>query len=294
MTTDDNKKSQTMKLAKIFNYIGGTLIFFGITYMLFSNWFVLGTFLQIIIPMGLACGALLTAISLSGNANTEASSSVFYLLGAGLLPIGLATTIEAFHLQSRLLGNLLISGLCFAVFLLLQLKFPRKILLFLSIIFGSYFFYAVTSYFYVKNFWMTDLFNLQIFVLGVSYLVIGYFLSARNDDLTGPLYFFGDLMALWGSFHLGGLMDSRHTYMIWEFIAPLVLLLSFVLSIPLKSKSMAYLASIFLIIYIPTLTRQFGYIFGDLGWTVILTGTGVVLMLLGYLLVRREKKFPKE
>jgi hypothetical protein len=294
MTPNDDNKFRASKLSKIFNYIGGTLIFFGITYLLFNNWFVLAAFFRIVVTLGVAIVAILTAVTLSKSGNSPASSGVFYLLGAMLLPLGLSVTLEAFGMDnSWVIENILITAICFSVYLALQLRFPRKILLLFSIIFGSLFFVALTNFWNDNLGFMPDLEDYQMLILGLSYLLLGYKISTDDNNLTGPLYFFGDLFILTGSFHLGGLLFNSKTNLFWELLSPVLVLLSFVLAIPLKSKSLLYLGAIFLMIYIPSLTSKFAYLFGALGWPVILIGAGILLMLLGYFIVRMERKIPK-
>jgi hypothetical protein len=294
-TPDDDKQIRASKLSKIFNYIGGTLIFFGITYLLFNNWFVLASFFRIVITLGVACVSILTAVSLSRSGNSPASSAVFYLLGGMLLPLGLSVTLEAFGLDNSWdIEYILITAICFSVYLVLQLRFPRDILLLFCVIFASFFFVAITNYLNHNIWFMTNLLDYQMFVLGLGYLLLGYKVSTESNSLTGPLYFFGDLFVLLASFHLGGLLFDDKTYLFWELVSPLLVLLSFVLAIPLKSKSLLYLGAIFLMIYIPSLTSKFAHLFGALGWPVLLIGAGVLLMLLGYFIVHMDRKIPRE
>jgi hypothetical protein len=108
------------------------------------------------------------------------------------------------------------------------------------------------------------------------------------------LYLIGGFLVLAASFDLGGLLFENRTYVFWEIVSPILVILSFIFSIPLQSKALLYLGSIFLIIYISSLTHKFAYLFGSLGWPVILIGAGVFLMLLGYLIVNVQKHFPKQ
>jgi hypothetical protein len=134
----------------------------------------------------------------------------------------------------------------------------------------------------------------QLLVLGVFYLLLGYGASRQGNRLTGLLYFIGDLLILIAAFQLGGLLFEDNSIFIWEIVAPVLVLLSFALSIPLKSNALLYLAGIFLIIYIVNMTRRFAYLFGSVEWPVMLIAAGVVLMLIGYLFLLLQKNSPRK
>lgn len=295
-TPNDEKQSQTHKIAKILNYIGGTLIFFGVCYLIFNNWNILATLSRILLTLGLACWSLLLGVSLQKNENNLAASAVFFTLGALLLPLGLSVTLNSLNLYlSYDIKNIFITCICSLVFLILYWRYPREILLLFCVLFPSLFFIAITNF--INNGFLVfpngDLLDYQVLVLGISYLLLGYGASFRNSALTGPLYFFGDLMILGASFNLAGLLLADKIIFVWVVISSLLLFANFILAIQLHSKALLYLSAIFLIIYITNLTRQFAYLFGNLGWPIILIGAGVLLMLLGYILVRLQRKTSK-
>jgi hypothetical protein len=295
---NDDNQSHANKISKIFNYVGGTLIFFGITYLIFNNWFVLANVCRILVTLGVAVWALMFAAALSRQGKSPATSAVFYIIGGLLLPLGLSVTLNAIGLNLNYdLENILITGLCFCVFLLLELSFPREVLLLFCILFGSMFFFSGTNY--LNNIYeflpLDTLSDYQVMALGVGFLVVGRAIAKKNDsDLTGILYLIGGFLILAASFDLGGLLYENRTYVFWEIVSPILVILSFIFSIPLQSKALLYLGSIFLIIYIYSLTHKFAYLFGSLGWPVVLIAAGVFLMLLGYLIVNVQKHFPKK
>lgn len=298
MKQANKNKSQAHNISRIFYYIGGTLIFFGICYLLFDNWNILAVLTRILLTLGIACWSLIFAVTLAKQDNTSANSAVFFLLGALLLPIGLSVTFNAMGMDNNFdIEKIVVAAICLSVFLLLQLRFPRDVLLLMCIIFGSTLVMAVTEFLNDQSGWMNyyNLISYQTFALGVGYLLLGYFVSTKNNALTGLLYFFGDLFILQASFHLGGLLLLNDTSSVtWEIIAPICVFLSFVLSIPLKSQSLLYLGTLFLIIYITSMTRKFAYLFGPLGWPIVLIGAGLFLMLLGYIFVVTQKNISKK
>jgi hypothetical protein len=293
MTPDDDKKTQAHKISKIFTYIGGTLIFFGITYLLFNNWLLLASVGRIALTLGVACWVLTIAVSITKQNKNTASSAVLFTIGGLLLPFGLYVTLNALGMRDLSIEeNIISSGICFTVFLILQLRFPREVLLFFTALFGSLFFIACTNMLNAEHHWLAaeNLIDYQMIGLGLSYLLGAYLVSFKNRDITGGLYFFGDLLILFGSFHLAGLLFEGATFFAWEFIAPVLLLLSFLISIPLTSKPLLYLSATFLVIYLTSMTHKYAYLFGSLAWPFVLIIAGVVLMLLGFIIVNIPRK----
>jgi hypothetical protein len=294
----DDKQSHANKISKIFNYVGGTLIFCGITYLIFNNWFVLASISRIIVTLGVAIWALLFAANLSRQGKSPATSAVFFMIGGALLPLGLSVTLNAIGLHFNYdLENIIITGICFCVFLLLQLRFPREVLLLFCILFGSMFFFASTNY--LNNIYdvltLDTLSDYQVMILGLGYLLVGRGVANQTDnDMSGILYLVGGFLILAASFDLGGLLFENRTYVFWEIVSPILVLLSFLFSIPLQSKALLYLGAIFLIIYIYSISNKFAYLFGNLGWPGVLIGAGALLMLLGYLIVNVQKHIPKK
>jgi hypothetical protein len=293
-----DKKTQAHKISKMLNYIGGTLIFFGLSYLLFNNWDALAIISRILITLGIACWSLIFAASLASKETNTTTSAAFFLLGGLLLPVGISVTLNTLDMPITLeISRIIISGICLSVFLLLQLRFPRTLLLLFCIFFGSSFFVAITRYLNYNLGWfnLTHLFDYQIFILGLFYFILGSISSFRNNSLTGLLHFIGALLILVASFDLGGLLNYNDaTSLPWEILAPAFVLMSFILSIPLQSKSLLYLGTIFLVIYIASITHKFAYFFGTIGWPFVLIAAGLGLILLGYLFVFMQKQIPKK
>ena len=79
-------------------------------------------------------------------------------------------------------------------------------------------------------------------------------------------------------------------YLLWEIITPLLIILAFILSIPLKSKSFLYLGAIFLLLYICDSATRFIPIFGHMGWSLVLIVLGLLLMMIGYAVIYLHQK----
>jgi hypothetical protein len=294
MTPQDDNQNHTYKLAKILSYIGGTLIFFGVSYLLFNNWAALATLGRIALTLGAAIWALILGVSFAQTKQNEPTSAVFFFLGGLLLPLGIYVTLDALGLRHNYeLEKIFVSGISCLTFLGLQLRYPRVVLLFFTVVFGSIFFVASTNYLnHVNGYPVRDLLDYQILGLGVAYVLMGYIGSLRANALTDLLYFFGDILILTSTFSLGGLFSDGGTDLFWGIMTPVVILLSFLLYVPLKNKAFLYLGGIALTVYIARVSVKFAYLFGNLGWPALLIGGGVVLILLAYILIRLEKNNP--
>src|SRR5690349_10301412 len=84
-------------ILKIFNYVGGALIFMGICYFIGSNWHNLNNFLKVFVTLGTAIAAFVVGILLQ-HANKYTTSTAFYLISGLLLPFGLFITYKVYQI----------------------------------------------------------------------------------------------------------------------------------------------------------------------------------------------------
>jgi hypothetical protein len=288
MALEEDKQSRLQKISKILNYIGGTLIFFGICYWLSYNWYFLTAVGRIIFTLGMACWVLSMAVSLTKQTNHPTSSGALFMLGGLLLPVGISVTLNALGLDGNLdIVKIIVPAICFITFLVLELRYQREILLLFCVIFGSSFFLAGIHFLNNNGVWfpIDNIICYEMLVLGIAYLLLGYGISFTNNGLSGLLCFLGDLLILLASFYMAGLFMGSSANELWEVLAPLILLASFLLYVPIKNKALLSLSVVFLIIYITRLTYKFSYLFGSLGWPIILIVLGILLMLTAFILV---------
>ncbi|MES2218618.1 MAG: hypothetical protein V4501_09440 [Pseudomonadota bacterium] len=293
----ESKQTKIYRISKILNYIGATLIFFGICYWLSYNWEVLTSLSRVVLTLGTACWTLYIAASLTSEGKHPTSSGALFMLGGFLLPLGISVTLNAFGLDFNVdLMKMIAPGICFIIFLVLQLRYSREILLLFCLIFGSSFFIAGMHFFNNNGMWFPadTLWSYEALGLGLSYLLVAYGISFSHYSLTGWLCFLGDLLVLLASFYLGGLLFESNTTLIWEILTPCILLASFLLYLPFKNIALLCLSAVFLIIYITRLTYRFAYFFGTIGWPVVLIAAGVFLMLIALILLTIQKELPKK
>lgn len=281
---------------KIFNYVGGTLIFLGVSYFIVDNWGSLNGFTKIFSTLGAAIAAFLVGALFQLTKKFESASAAFYMLSGLLLPIGLHVTLTVANVSwPTELSNLFISTLCLVVFLTAQLYLPRTIFLLFTIIFASLFYVSLLDFIVHKsNIIYSYLDNYEMIALGIAYICLGYYLDKNyKHELVGPLYFFGGLFVLAESFSLGSNLLFGYAIPLWEVLTPILIILAFMLSVPLRSKSFLYLGAIFLLLYICDISGKFIRLFGDMGWSLMLILLGLLLMLIGYLVIHIHQKINK-
>ncbi len=289
--SDNNSSSNTV--LKIFNYIGGSLIFFGIAFFIGMNWYLLNDFVRIFSTLGSAIAAYIVGVLLHLNRKHEAASSAFFLISALVFPVGILVTLDIYGSTHDLLkASIVVSGTCFIIYLLSQLLSARTLFLLFTILFGSSLYFNLIDFImrYSTVIFM-NLYEYNFIALGVSYIFLGCFLKyGQHNILTGPLYFFGALSILTATYCLGGFFLMSSGISFWKIFTALLILAFFFLSVPFKSKSFLYLAAIFLVIYIFDMSSKFADVFGAFGWPLILVFAGLLLMVIGYLVFNLRKK----
>jgi hypothetical protein len=295
--SENPRTTKSLDILKIFNYIGGALIFFGIAYFIRSNWDILNNFLKLFSTLGSAIAAYIIGVLLHLSKKYQGSYA-FFFLSALLLPLGLYVAVIVNQVPASAKIDMMVSFICLAVFLLSYIFYLRAtVFVFFSIIFASLFFVSTVS-FLIENgnrVFSKNLAEYEIMTLGISYIFLGYFLQANKQTaLTEVLYFFGALFLLCGSYTLSGTasilgFDIFH----WKIIPLIFIFIAFICSVFLQSKSFLYLASIFLFIYISEMSIQFALLLGDRFWALTLIIVGFLLMLMGYLIYYVNKKISR-
>jgi hypothetical protein len=293
---DDNKNSN--KILKIFNYVGGTLIFFGLSYFIMDNWFLLGLALRLLVTLGVACAFFYLAILLCRENKYRYASAVFFILSALLFPAGISVLLNAFGLLiNSQMDDIIISGVCFSIFFAAYTIYQRDVLLLFSLVFGSFFYVLTSTYVAEHSIGRTEMFHgYQMMVLGVFYALLGYYSDKYDTSFAGLLNFFGDLLIMGSVFFLGGWLWKNYSPVIslfWEVATPFALLGNFMLSVCLRSRAYLFISTAFLIVLITNFTAKFAYLFGTFGWPLILIVAGLGLMCLGYVVAFLHRRIQK-
>ncbi|VVC74946.1 hypothetical protein AQUSIP_02200 [Aquicella siphonis] len=291
MSTTPSPKESSILI--IFNYVGGALIFLGIAYFIVDNWNILNNFTRVFSTLGAAMAAYIVGLLFHLSHKYEAASAAFFMIAGLVMPIGLQVTFNIYGKSvTPEVVNMMITGLCLLVFLASLKWMPRTLFLLFSIIFASLFYFSLIDFIVSRSLYFDfDIFNYEIMALGFSYLFLGYYLDRRHRHiLVGPLYFFGVLCVLSASLYFGSYIVSGETSVLWKAITAILIILTFMFSVPLRSKSFLYLGAVFLVLYVCDISDNFIRIFGELGWPLILILMGLLLMSVGYMVFFIHRK----
>jgi len=279
-------------LSGVMYYIGGAVIFLGISVLLFQNWDNFNTFTKIASTFGVAVAAYLVGILMEKYEEYRSVSQVFFLISALVSPVGLYVILDKLGLDvSTASVGVLVFLILTAIYLASFYLYRRTIFTLFSIIFGTILFHYVVGWIVGESLSSDNLvkvFEYRVLAIGLMYLCLGYYFKETSQKaLTGVLYAFGSLGFLGAALALGGWQPNQNVF--WELIYPLLVFGVIFLSIPLKSKSFLTFGSLFLIGYILKLTGE--YFTEGLGWPLALVLSGLVIMVVGYYAVKINKKY---
>ncbi len=189
----------------------------------------------------------------------------------------------------------LISDILFGTFLLSFIVFRKNIFTIFSIIFGTWLFFALTSFLIGSkpHFNGLKFFEYRDLLTRLVYIFLGYsFSKNERHPLTGPLYGFGILGFLGAALALGGWKPNQNVF--WELIYPDLVLGVIFSSVHIKSKAFLTFGFIYLMVYILKIIVE--YFTDSLGRPLALIIAGLALIVTGYFsfYLNREYIFPKD
>lgn len=279
-------------ITDILYYIGGAIVFLGISIFVYQNWGSLNSFLRIFSTLGSGIAAYFVALLFSRNEKIKNAAVAFHLISALVMPLGLFVTFHESGINVDTLGmRALIPGILLFVYASSLAIFKKDLFVVFSVIFGTWFFFGFTDFIISGSpvlGW--HFFEYRVLAAGISYILLGnYFSKTERKELTGFLYGFGVLGFLAAALSLGGWKPSQNVF--WELIYPGLLFVTLFLGVNLKSNSFLTFGTIFLMIYIIKITAE--YFSGSMGWPLSLVVIGLLLIAAGYLFVYLRNKYIK-
>jgi len=281
----------TWDISKTLYFIGAAIIFIGIGTFAGQKWTELNSISKILLTLGTAVACYLTGVILSHYKKIELIGQSFYLISMLLMPVGLHVVFDlaGFDIGTYQVQTL-ISGILLAYFLLSFIVFKKHIFNIFNIIFGTWFFFALSSYLVKFNPYFSGYTfnNYRVLFAGISYLLIGYFFSEKNEIVYSRLlYSVGVIALLSTTFALGGYEPNQK--IIWEVIYPGLIFGLIFLGIYLKTRVFLTFSAIYLFAYICKIT--FEYFADSVGWSLSLMIVGMSLIAIGYLTIYLHRKF---
>ena len=286
---DDIVTPQT-GISQILYYVGGAIVFLGITVLIWQHWSTLNSATKIFATMGSGIAAYIAGVFLSRNKQVEVLSRAFYFISALVCPLGLHVTFDVAGFDVGTYGfQSLISSILLITYLLSFLIYRKTLFILFNIIFGTWLFFSFTSHLVGSNpsfGWEFSAY--RVLCIGLVYGILGYhFSTTRYRALTDALYGFSVFCFLGAALALGDWKPNQNLF--WESTFPGLVFGVMFLSVHLKSKAFLTFGSIYLMGYIFKITAE--YFRDSLGWPLILVLMGLGLIVIGYLHFRLKKRY---
>lgn len=276
-----------LNIASVLYYIGAAIVLIGLVVLVVQSWSDFGTLARIVVSLGSGIAAYISGMLLYRNDTWRTVSYFMHVIGAVMLPIGLAVTFYEFDIDlGQAAAQVAIAAIMVAIYATTIWSSARNLFIGLTIGFGTWLYFALASMLlgggaYVYGF---NLYTYLTVAAGIGYVLIGYgFSQSENTErhmLTPVLYGLGLIASLSALLSLGG---------IWDLLYPFVVFGVIYLSIYLKSKVFLRLGALFLMAYIVKVTGE--YFSDSLGWPLTLVLAGLALIGIGYLTVYLGKKY---
>ncbi|MBI2100499.1 MAG: hypothetical protein HYT47_00540 [Candidatus Vogelbacteria bacterium] len=283
--------TKKLGIAEILYYIGGAIVFLGISILLWQNWSTLGFGTKVLATLGSGIAAYFVGLLFSRDERTETAGSAFYLISALVTPMGLWVVFDNAGFDASSYGTQsLISGIMLGTYLLSLLVFRKNVFTLFSILFGTWLFFSLTSFMVGGGPYFDDwkFYEYRVLVAGIAYILLGYaFSKNERAPLQGFLYGFGILGFLGAALTLGGWEPNQNVF--WELIYPGFVFGALFLSVHIKSKAFLTWGTLFLMAYILKITSE--YFSSGLGWPLALVIAGLAMIGVGYMSISLKKKY---
>jgi hypothetical protein len=279
------------RYSRVLYFIGGGVVITGIVALIGQIWNDLGAVMHIVVTLGSGLAAYVVGVLLSSKRWLGAAGPAFFLIAALVLPLGMVVALDEANINPEGFGwQSLISLVLMGAFLAAYLLFRSNSVLVYAIGYGSWLFFAVTSWLVGSNptFEEIEFLEYRVLGLGLAYLVLAYaFEDTEREGLSGPLYGFGCLGFLGAALALGGWEPSQNVF--WELIFPGLVFAVLYASVHLKSKALLTFGSLFFGAYLVKITSE--YFSDSLGWPLALVIAGLMLMGVGYLTLHLKRRY---
>ncbi len=278
------------KLMAILYFIGGGIVFMGITFWIAQEWDHFGSVAKILCTLGISIGFFVSAVLLNASEENSILSGVFFLLAALLMPLGLGITYDELdvNVESYMLGTQIASILS-AVFATSYFLFKRNLLLFIAIFFTTSLILILTDWM-VADKYIESIFDFNLyrfFFLGLAWMFLGYaFEHSDREPLSRYLYSFGVMFVLGTGLALGNWEPNQKV--IWEILYPGLALGIVFLSTVVKSRAFLIFGSLGFGVYLCKITAE--YFSDSLGWplALILMGSALIGIAFGAVKIRKR------
>ena len=285
--TKKTEKKLHFSITKILYALGAILVILGIVFFVAQIWEDINSFVRILITLGLGLFFALIGSVLLKQKTDKSIGTVFHALGGVLIPSGSLVTLYELSVD----GNWTVAitfAVIFIFYLILNAVHKNAILTFFAIANGTAVIYlflnALIGGPFQGFFGIKDVYQYLTMAVGISYLVLAHsFRNEWNKKLVGALYFFGITGFLGAAF--SQVFDS----ILWQLFYFLIVLGGFALSVYMKRITILVMSAIFLIAHFTYITSE--YFADSVGWPISLIVLGFLIIGLGYISIRINKKY---
>jgi hypothetical protein len=274
------EKESSGILAKLFGYVGGIFVFAGICIFVNMFWNDIGSAARVIITLGSGYTLFLMAVACLYDARFQRAATPLFLMSTPLQAGGIFVMLDEYSSG----GNPHHGVLYMAIIMLMQhgavlWAKQRTILAFTAITFGGIFFATLF------DLWKLDD-NLTGTVIGTSLMCIAYAAGQSRHAAIAPFwYFIGSIILTFAVFDA-----VENTPFELAFLGLSTFLIF--LSTFAKSRTLLLVSTLATLGYISYYTAE--HFANTVGWPVALIFIGLVLIGLGSLAVRLNRKYIKQ
>ena len=287
---DSVQETHPSPISQILYYVGGAIVFLGISVLIWQHWTKLNDATKILATLGSGIAAYVAGTLLIRNERLENISRVFYFISALVMPLGLHVTLDIAGVDIGSNGTQsMVSAILLATFLSSHWLYRKTVFTLFNIIFGTWLFFSFTSFLVGGRPGFDWEFSAyRVLGTGLVYGLLGHhFTRTPYRALTGALYGFGAFLFLGAALALGDW--KPHQNGLWEVIFPGLAFGVMFLSVYLRSKAFLTFGSLYLMAYILKITSE--YFADSLGWPLALVLTGFGLIAIGTLHINLKRKF---
>lgn len=274
----DANKKDAFTLTRLFSYLGGIFILFGLSAYIAVAWDNLNSPSRILITLGTGITCLILAVTAALQNKREKNVTVLVSLSAILQAIGLFVAVHELVTGGGdvRIPAMVIFGVLSLQYGVLFLKLKRTSLLFFAIYFATASFVSLADLINIAH-------NLIEFTCGVSLLAISYGVQRTTyNSICGFGYFVGSITLLWMSFDL---LSNTPLEILYLGIVCFMLYISTIV----RSRSILAISVIAMFSYLSYFTRE--HFLNSIGWPVCLILLGFIFFGISSVALKISKRF---
>ncbi len=273
----DDQTARAGLLGRILAILGGIFVFSGIAVFIALNWDSMNTAARIVVTLGSGIAAFILALIADADDRYQRAATPLFIVAAALQPTGLIVAIDEFFSGGDWhVAALFVAGVMAAQQGIVFRARERAVLLFMTILFGLWFFAVAMDYVDMPE-------ELVAVVLGGCTVSLSVGLGKTRYGEVTPFWFLVGSIA----FYIG----------LFELIDDTVIELAFLavacggvfLSAAVRSRTMLAISTLAILSYISEYTVE--HFSESLGWPIVLILIGIVLIGLSGLALRINRKY---